>query len=104
MGTPAERLDDGVCTLRDGRRLTPVQIAAWSRPEDVAQLTDELDLESFGVVGLSMGGPHALAVGAAQPTVGGAGRHRTRAREASTRRTVSAVGGIGPLPGLDHPQ
>lgn len=118
MGTPAEPLDDGVCTLHDGRRL------AWSRwgkpdgrdvlffhgnpgsrffrldqraldihdvtlltvdrpgvgdsdarpgrrmvdwPEDVAQLTDELDLESFGVVGFSMGGPHALAVGAAMP-------------------------------------
>ncbi len=30
MGTPAERLDDGVCTLRDGRRLAR---SRWGKPD-----------------------------------------------------------------------
>lgn len=45
---------------RPGRRMVD-----WA--DDVAQLAEELGLESFGVVGFSMGGPHALAVGAVMP-------------------------------------
>lgn len=36
-------------------------------PADVEELVEALDLESFGIVAFSMGGPHALAVGAALP-------------------------------------
>lgn len=43
-----------------GRRLTD-----W--PEDVAALADDLDLDRFGVVGFSAGGPHAAACAHALP-------------------------------------
>lgn len=34
---------------------------------DIEELVEALDLDSFGIVAFSMGGPHALAVGAVMP-------------------------------------
>lgn len=45
---------------RPGRRMRD-----WS--EDIEELVEALDLDSFGIIAFSMGGPHALAVGAALP-------------------------------------
>ncbi len=55
-------------------------LLGWAR--DVEQLADHLGLESFSVVGLSGGGPHALACAHALP--------------ARLRRTA-VVSGVGPL-------
>jgi pimeloyl-ACP methyl ester carboxylesterase len=78
-GTPASRLDP-VCfpdaPAQAGVRLISVdrpgiglssfkrhrKIADW--PADVAELADQLELERFGVVGWSGGGPYALACAA----------------------------------------
>lgn len=46
---------------RRGRRMVD-----WAA--DVEELSDALGLDRFGVVGFSMGGPHALAIGAMLPT------------------------------------
>lgn len=65
----------GHSTLRPGRRLVD-----WA--DDVAGLADHLDLERFGVIGLSGGGAHALVCAAFFP------------------ERVSAAGvisGVGPL-------
>ncbi len=58
------------------------QIADW--PDDVADLAAALDIDRFGVVGLSGGGPHAQACAAAMPErvttaaiVSGAGSRET---------------------------
>jgi len=50
----------GSSDFRKGRRLTD-----W--PDDVADLADALEIERFGVVGLSGGGPHAQACAVAMP-------------------------------------
>ena len=50
----------GHSSLNPGRRLVD-----W--PQDVARLADHLDLDRFGVVGYSGGGPHALACAAVLP-------------------------------------
>ncbi|MFJ6690518.1 alpha/beta fold hydrolase [Streptomyces sp. NPDC091294] len=65
----------GRSTHQPGRRLTD-----W--PQDVAALTDHLGLERFQVVGLSGGGPYALACAATAD-----------ARLAGT----AVVNGVGPL-------
>ncbi|MGH3743328.1 MAG: alpha/beta fold hydrolase, partial [Mycobacteriales bacterium] len=50
----------GLSTYHRGRRLVD-----WA--DDVAQLTTHLDVDRFAVVGVSGGGPHALACGALLP-------------------------------------
>lgn len=50
----------GRSDFKKGRRLTD-----W--PDDVADLADALEIDRFGVVGLSGGGPHAQACAAAMP-------------------------------------
>lgn len=56
----AERPGFGLSDFQPGRRLLD-----W--PADVAQLADHLGVERFAVLGISGGGPHALACGAALP-------------------------------------
>jgi pimeloyl-ACP methyl ester carboxylesterase len=62
-------------------------ILGWA--DDVEQAADQLGLDRFGVVGLSGGGPYALAVGCALP-----------------RRTVAVavIGGVAPTCGDDAPE
>ena len=50
----------GLSDLQPGRTLLD-----W--PRDIAELTDELGIERFGVFGMSGGGPHAAACGFALP-------------------------------------
>ena len=50
----------GASSPRPGRRMVD-----WA--DDVACVADALGLDTFGVVGVSMGGPHSLACGAVMP-------------------------------------
>jgi pimeloyl-ACP methyl ester carboxylesterase len=50
---------------RCGERVRGRTLRSWA--DDVLRLADELELDTFAVVGWSAGGPHALAVAAAAP-------------------------------------
>jgi pimeloyl-ACP methyl ester carboxylesterase len=68
----------GLSTFQPNRRLLD-----W--PDDVAQLADALHIERFAVIGLSGGGPHALACAYKMP---------------ERLTNVVIVSGIGPLDAL----
>ncbi len=62
-------------------------ILGWA--DDVEQVVDQLGLDRFGIVGLSGGGPYALAVGCvlSERTVG-----------------LAIIGGVAPTCGVDAPE
>ena len=76
----------GLSSPQPGRRF-----ADW--PDDVVALADVLGIDRFGVVGVSGGGPHALACAWKTPE---------RLSVVGTVSGVGPVGGAGSLPGLDR--
>jgi pimeloyl-ACP methyl ester carboxylesterase len=77
-----ERPGIGSSTAHDYR-----SIRGWA--DDVEEVVDQLGLDRFGVIGLSGGGPYALAVGCAL-------RERVVA--------VGVIGGVAPTCGEDAPE
>ena len=81
----------GLSDPRPGRT-----VLDWA--QDVAELLDQLDVDRFAVMGWSMGGQYAAAVGHALRRSGHqGGDHRGRASAHRTRR-VSPAAGDGPHP------
>jgi pimeloyl-ACP methyl ester carboxylesterase len=107
-GTPGSRLMAAVA--EDAARARGVRIIAPDRPgyglssaqpgrafadwpDDVAALADALGIDRFGVVGVSGGGPHALACAWKIPE---------RLGVVGTVSGVGPIGGAGSLPSLDR--